>query len=97
MDQITSLAVLTTPILLIVLAVQQWFAGRATDRKLEQVHILVNSKMGTQLRISASLSKRLARLTGAKEDMEAALEHERMAVDHEEKQTLADVTKATTK
>jgi hypothetical protein len=89
-DKLALIAVLTTPLLLIILIAQQWFSGRAAERKLERVHILVNSKMGIQLRISASLSKRLAKLTGDPEDYASAAEHERVAVDHEYKQAVVD-------
>jgi len=56
----------------------------------ESVHILVNSSMSAQLRISALALRRIAGMTSNKTDIEAAELAERLFQDHERKQQRVD-------
>lgn len=66
------------------------FTTQKTDKKLDSIHTLVNSSMGKQLAIAASLSRRIALLTGKPEDNASADEAERLLKDHEGKQAIVD-------
>ena len=63
----------------------------ATSHKLDDIHTLVNSNMGTQLKLNSVLARRLADLPGATEaDRTAATDAERMYNDHVAKQAVVD-------
>jgi hypothetical protein len=133
---LTELAKVVTPLLLITLAVQQYWAKRAADKrgvkveaaankaqtaathaaeqvvevatktedvrktlvetdsnvnhKLDTIHTLVNSNMGTQLKISAGLARQLADLTKTESALKIAEEYERLVADHDAKQAQVD-------
>lgn len=57
----------------------------------EATHILVNSNFGTQLKLNAVLSRRLADITEKQIDIEAAETAERLLRDHEAKQSIVDI------
>jgi hypothetical protein len=154
MNNITALllelAKAVTPALLIVLAIQQWWAKRSADKRGlavqeginkaqsaateaaekaaqvarraehiaektedvrqtlvqtdsvmstkvdhlktqgEQIHTLVNSNMGLQLKSTAMYARRVADLTGDAKDIQLAEEHERLLQVHEAKQKQVD-------
>lgn len=85
---------IATPIAIIVAAVvQQLAVNRARKEvekikataekstvKLDTIHTLVNSAMSDQKRIAAVLARRVALLTGSKEDEVIASEAEKIAV-----------------
>jgi hypothetical protein len=56
-------------------------------------HTLVNNNMAIQLRLNASLSRRLADMTGKQEDKDAAEQADRLYREHEAKQTVVDTAK----
>lgn len=56
----------------------------------DKVHMLVNSNMGMQLKISAYFARRLADVTGKQEDKLAADEAERLFHVHEAQQAQVD-------
>jgi hypothetical protein len=142
-ELLTEIAKLITPLLLITLAVQQYWAKVAADRRgvkveaaankaqlaathaaeeatevavktegvrkalidsnsatsskldnlttqTDKVHTLVNSNMGLQLKIAATLARRLADLTGLESDKKIADGHEQLSRDHELKQAAVD-------
>lgn len=64
----------------------------ATEAKKtgEDVHTLVNSNMGTQLRISMVALRRVAELTNHPDDKAAAELAEKSYHDHQNKQTIVD-------
>jgi len=62
-------------------------------RVSESTHILVNSNMGIQLRINAVATRRLALMTGEKDDTEAANLAERLYLEHQTKQAIVDSSK----
>lgn len=84
---------IATPIAIIVAAVVQQLAvtrarkevekikatAEKSTVKLDTIHTLVNSAMGDQKRIAAVLARRVALLTGAKEDEVIASEAEKIA------------------
>jgi len=57
-------------------------------------HALVNSAMGAQLKLAATLSMRIAKLTNDPGDMNAALDAQRLYNDHVAKQKALDATNA---
>jgi hypothetical protein len=57
----------------------------------DKIHVLVNSNMGVQLRISSTALRRIADLTKDPADVRIADEAERLAMDHESKQHKVDV------
>jgi hypothetical protein len=68
-------------------------ASKKLDRAVEVLNItheLVNSAMGAQLKLNATVSRRLANLTGEAADVEAANEAERLLGVYEVKQAKAD-------
>ena len=58
----------------------------------EKTHILVNSNMGVQLKLSAAALRRLANLTSDPDDVEAATLAETMLAEHNKKQAIVDAT-----
>lgn len=56
----------------------------------DETHILVNSNMGIQLKISMGLANRLAKITKTPEDIADALETKRIYEDHMKKQAIVD-------
>lgn len=70
-----------------------WIAGRklnAIAKTGEQVHALVNSNMGTQLKLNAITLRRLAIITKDPIDVDAAMLAEKLLQEHEAKQAVAD-------
>jgi len=72
----------------IVVGILIYLKGR---KRIEDIHTLVNSNMGVQLRISAGALRRIADLTKDPADVRIADEAERLAMDHESKQHTVDV------
>jgi nitrogen fixation/metabolism regulation signal transduction histidine kinase len=75
-------------------------ANAATGAKLgglekvaKDTHTLVNSNMGVQLKLAAALSKRLADMTKATEDVAEAIRTEAMYQEHMAKQAIVDAGK----
>ena len=71
--------------------------AEATDRKLaeiaetgEKVHVLVNSSMSAQLKISMVALKRIAELTEHPDDMAAAELATKLYNEHQKKQEVVD-------
>jgi len=56
----------------------------------QAVHVLVNSSMSTQLRVSKVALQRVAELTNNPADIEAALLAEHLFEEHERKQRIVD-------
>ena len=56
----------------------------------DKIHTLVNSRMGSQLKLTMILSKRIAALTNLPEDVAVAQESERLYEEHEVKQSIVD-------
>lgn len=86
-----------TPIAVIIAAIlQQFNASKASrDRAViaktgESIHTLVNSAMGTQLRISAIALRRLSDMTKHAADEAAAELAEKLSNEHEQKQRKVD-------
>ena len=67
--------------------------GERTDKKLTDIHTLVNSNMSVQLRISAVALRRLADLTRDAGDEAAAALAESGYHEHEAKQRIVDQDK----
>jgi hypothetical protein len=61
-----------------------------TDEKLDDIHTLVNSNFGVQLKISAIALRRLAGLTKDADDIAAAATADKALVEHERKQRIVD-------
>lgn len=57
----------------------------------ESVHTLVNSAMGSQLKLNAVATRRLAMLTNAPVDVDAAAIAEKALKEHESKQETVDL------
>lgn len=57
----------------------------------ESVHTLVNSAMGSQLKLNAVATRRLAMLTNAPVDVDAAAIAEKALKEHESKQEAVDL------
>ena len=76
------------------------FIGYLTAKlnKMESVnketHALVNSAMGSQLRLASALSSRIAKLTNDPDDIESAKDAERLYQEHVAKQAIADQNKS---
>jgi hypothetical protein len=73
----------------------------ATTKKLEEMalvgektHTLVNSNMGAQLKLTATVSRRLALITKDDSDQEAASIAETLLHEHERKQEVVDANQA---
>ncbi len=60
------------------------------DSKLDNIHTLVNSNMGRQLRLTATALRRVADLTSNKYDKDAAEEAETLYTEHMRKQEAVD-------
>lgn len=56
----------------------------------EKTHTLVNSQMGYQLKMHATVTRRLAAITGDPADKEAAGQAEQLLKEHDEKQATVD-------
>ena len=74
--------------------------AKARDVKLDalsvvtsDVHKLVNSNMGAQLKISAIFARRISDLTSKPQDATIAAEAERLLADHIAKQAIVDENK----
>jgi hypothetical protein len=72
-----------------------------TSQKLEDLadvtnatHTLVNSNMGVQLQLNATLARRVAELTKSPLDAEVADKADRMLSDHQSRQSIVDGVKA---
>lgn len=89
-DQITQIVTAAT---VLIFGVMSRMQARKAEGKLVEIHTLVNSAMGTQLRINAGLARRVSDLTQDAADKSIALEAEKMAKAHEEKQVASDVEK----
>lgn len=59
----------------------------------KDTHSLVNSNMAVQLKLTATVSRRLAELTGLAEDIKAAELAEHLSMEHDTKQAALDVAK----
>lgn len=73
-----------------------WIAGRklnAIAKTGEQVHTLVNSNMGTQLKLNAISLRRLATITNDPVDVDAAMLAEKLLKEHDAKQAAVDAKK----
>ena len=68
---------------------QRDFADRQ-NAVTDKIHILVNSRMGSQLKLTMILAKRLASITNLPEDKSLAQESERLYEEHEIKQSIVD-------
>ena len=64
--------------------------GDVSNKKLDDIHTLVNSNMSIQLRISALALRRVADLTKDPRDADAADEAEKGFHEHEAKQRIVD-------
>jgi hypothetical protein len=60
----------------------------------ETVHTLVNSNMGTQLKLNAISLRRLATITNNPVDVDAAMLAEKLLKEHEAKQAVVDASAA---
>lgn len=69
--------------------IQQVQLARLKDTT-EAVHVLVNSNMGAQLRVSASALRRIFIMTKDPVDEKIAVEAENLLREHEQKQALVD-------
>lgn len=70
-----------------------WLASRklnAIAKTGEQVHTLVNSNMGTQLKLNAISLRRLATITSDPVDVDAAMLAEKLLKEHDAKQAAVD-------
>jgi hypothetical protein len=79
----------------VVLAVLHQRDSKKLDRISEtgeKTHTLVNSNMGAQLKLNATVTHRLAMLTGDPVDEEAAVLSKKMLDEHEAKQAVVDST-----
>jgi|SRR5688572_10175863 len=65
-------------------------AAVVNDKKLNEIHGLVNSAMSVQLKITAVLARRLAGLTKDPADVKAAEDAEAASVEHDTKQAQLD-------
>ncbi len=88
----------------IFLLVKDFIDGRRADRvakelkkdnvvqsdKLDSIHTLVNSNMGTQLKIAAVAIRRVATMTNHADDMAAADLAEKLLAEHMHKQAVVD-------
>lgn len=61
-----------------------------TDKKLQGIHTLVNSRMGVQMRISAAALRSLSALSKKQGDAENADAAERLLGEHNVQQAIAD-------
>lgn len=64
--------------------------GEHTNKKLNEIHTLVNARMSQQLKISAKALRALARLTNDPDDIAAADFAEQSLIEHEQKQDSID-------
>lgn len=64
-----------------------------TDTKLDEVHHLVNGAMGSQLKITAMLAKRLADISGHADDIKAAEMAQTAWAEHEKNGLALDADK----
>lgn len=64
--------------------------GTKTDATLEKIHVLVNSGMIAQLKISAVALRRVAKLSNDVDDGAAADLAEKLLHEHERKQAIVD-------
>jgi hypothetical protein len=63
-----------------------------TEKKLDQIHTLVNSTMGVQLDTNATDKERIADLTKHPKDINAATIARALSDEHNRKQALVDAT-----
>lgn len=63
------------------------------NHRLGQIHKLVNSSMGNQLKLNAVATRRLAMLTNSPVDVDAADLANKMLKEHESKQAKVDGVK----
>jgi len=63
---------------------------KAADKKLGEIHTLVNSNMERQLRLTSVALRRIAQLTKKPEDKKAAELAEELLRDHVAKQAIVD-------
>ena len=62
----------------------------STDKKLNDIHTLVNSNMGVQLKIAATALKRIASMTSHPDDIAASNLANTKLAEHESKQNEVD-------
>lgn len=69
-------------------------SAKVSEAKMDSIHVLVNSAMGAQLKVNAALARRVADLTDQNPtDVAIAVEAEKAAAAHDEKQKSIDATK----
>ena len=71
---------------LIVSGVIRYYEHKATNSKMEEIHVLVNSNFGNQLSISAKALRRIADMSCDEKDNLIATEAERLLAQHLAKQ-----------
>jgi Na+/phosphate symporter len=82
-----------TAIALVVIAFLQVWNNRkqhATANTIKDVHTLVNSNFGAQLRITSLQADRIASLTKDPQDQKVAEEAHRIWIEHQENQATVD-------
>lgn len=69
-----------------------WMARKMNtiEKVADKTHALVNSTMGYQLKMHATVTRRLAAITGDAADKEAADQAAQLLKDHDEKQAVVD-------
>jgi hypothetical protein len=79
-----------TAVVVAVLGVIQQLQLARLKSTTEAVHVLVNSNMGAQLRISATALRRVAKMTTDPADEKIAEQAEKLLHEHEKKQAVVD-------
>lgn len=73
-----------------VVAVALAWIAKSGGAKLDKIHTLVNSNMGNQLRLCASVTQQLAEVTPTKANIEAAALALKMLEEHDKNQAKVD-------
>jgi hypothetical protein len=82
-EMIASLATLVASLATLLVAVRGLYHLKAT-------HALVNSAMERALKVNADLARKVAAASGLAIDLEAAAEADRLLLEHQQKQAVAD-------
>lgn len=88
--QVALITGITATVPPLIVGVLNYLNGRKRDRTVGQIHTLVNSQMGEQLRIGMVAARTLANVTKTKENNLLASEAEKKYADHQGKQATVD-------
>jgi len=89
-EQITSLG---TVLGIVAVAIMNRIDAKKAAKIASNIHTLVNSNMGVQLRVNWLQARRIADMTKLPSDIELANEAERLYNQHQLKQAQIDLTK----